>query len=47
MTSSVTGKLPRGVRIGADLLVRFAHQSLELRLVDTSLFDLHVHGDAM
>jgi hypothetical protein len=26
--------------------VRFAHQSVELRPPDTSLFDLHVHGDA-
>jgi len=26
--------------------VRFAHEPLELCLLDTSLFDLHVHGDA-
>jgi hypothetical protein len=26
--------------------VRFAHEPLELCLLDTPLFDLHVHGDA-
>jgi hypothetical protein len=29
----------RGVRIGAEFFVRFAHEPLELPLLDTSLFD--------
>src|SRR5258706_380299 len=36
----------RRVRVGANLLVRFAHEPLELRLLDAPLFDLHAHGDA-
>src|SRR5262249_12216861 len=34
------------MRVGADLLVRLAHQALELRLRDASVLDLHLHGDA-
>src|SRR6266404_8151826 len=34
------------MRVGADLLVRLAHQALELRLREAAVLDLHLHGDA-